>query len=1033
MGSKKSRKSKTSKESSENSSDTSTELPIRPILLHPGSSSSIQTISKIYDQKAEKLSPVPSRPIKISASAKLLPDKITGKNKSLQKSVLGTSSFTNDFIGNPSRPDFNKRSASADSVPTKSQSSILLPNFKTMDSIERSGSQTLKLPENLTSSKIYERRKNREKEEKQEENEIIEPDITDDILLDEHQNVDDVIKQKYNEKLNLMKKPKPAGFYSPDDEIDEGIDESDLDINSDLEHDSPRKQSPVSSPKQLPATVPQTHHIPVSRHKSHESKLSSSSTVSNEKKSIDGDSESKTKGFKGFLRRVTMVDELDDIPESLKRKNTVDNQDNEGFFSRLKMLGGSGLAPGATTSDNREKLDDEENQRIIADDGVEMQTLDPESFRDEAKKILQAHLKSKSNSNNTSTSSLDEHSDQTTLQDYVKSNDGFLAPNPDVYLRDDTERYDLRLDDGDSSFIPPPDKVRGGVLSSLLRLYQNPEESSRSRLTLVSTDTSPVGTPTHEKESFISSDHHISLANKLKKLGKKVKIDDSNLEEQQETIKKHRKNASFGDIGELLGHSRPDKFTNFSTTNLPSFEKNRPKTKKKVSGLKSKREHTRAKITVHIAETLQRQRFLFRLCKCLMLYGAPTHRLEEYLTMTARVLEIDAQFIYLPGCMIMAFGDATTRTSEVQLVRCVQGLDLYKLHRAHRIYKRVIHDLIGVEEACIAIDDLLSSKPLYSRWICVFLFAFSSAMITPLAFGGGWIDIPIAFGISGCIGTMQYYITPKSNLYSNVFEVTSSIVVAFIGRAIGSINGTTICFSAIVQGSLSMILPGYIILCGALELQSRNLVSGAVRMFYAIIYSLFLGFGLTLGAALYGWIDSNATSETTCSNTVNSWYRFIFVPAFTLGLALINQAKWFQLPIMLIISGAGYVVSYFSSKYFADSTEFTASLASFVIGVMGNLYSRIWKGIAVSAMLPGIFLQVPGGVGAKSTLLSGIQTADLLTGNTTSTDSSSSDGTTSVSFGITMVQIVIGISVGLFASTIFVYPFGKKSTAVFTL
>lgn len=40
-------------------------------------------------------------------------------------------------------------------------------------------------------------------------------------------------------------------------------------------------------------------------------------------------------------------------------------------------------------------------------------------------------------------------------------------------------------------------------------------------------------------------------------------------------------------------------------------------------------------------------------------------------------------------------------------------------------------------------------------------------------------------------------------------------------------------------------------LCGSLELSSRNIVAGAVRLCYALMYSLFLGFGLAIGAEVY--------------------------------------------------------------------------------------------------------------------------------------------------------------------------------------
>lgn len=39
--------------------------------------------------------------------------------------------------------------------------------------------------------------------------------------------------------------------------------------------------------------------------------------------------------------------------------------------------------------------------------------------------------------------------------------------------------------------------------------------------------------------------------------------------------------------------------------------------------------------------------------------------------------------------------------------------------------------------------------------------------------------------------------------------------------------------------------------CGSLELASRNLVAGSVKLVYAIIYSLFLGFGLSIGSELF--------------------------------------------------------------------------------------------------------------------------------------------------------------------------------------
>lgn len=227
----------------------------------------------------------------------------------------------------------------------------------------------------------------------------------------------------------------------------------------------------------------------------------------------------------------------------------------------------------------------------------------------------------------------------------------------------------------------------------------------------------------------------------------------------------------------------------------------------------------------------------------------------------------------------------------------------------------MVHDVIGVEEATQRLDIIMRAKPKHNPWLLIGVYGLASATVAPFAFQARLIDLPIAFLLGSILGFLQLIVAPKSELYSNVFEISAAVLTSFLARAFGSIRGGNIfCFSALAQSSIALILPGYMVLCGSLELQSRSMVAGSVRMVYAIIYSLFLGFGITIGTALYSLFDSNATSATTCSNPLPPYYRWFFVPGFTLCLAVINQAKWKQTPVMLFIAFAGYVVNFFS-KY----------------------------------------------------------------------------------------------------------------------
>lgn len=476
---------------------------------------------------------------------------------------------------------------------------------------------------------------------------------------------------------------------------------------------------------------------------------------------------------------------------------------------------------------------------------------------------------------------------------------------------------------------------------------------------------------------------------------------------------------------------------NFSSASLPAAVEAMPPGKRPKKNKRKTRLEDEIRVTVHIAEIISRQRYIMQLCRALMRYGAPTHRLEEYMQMTARVLDISGQFLYLPGCMIMSFDDPATRTAEVKLVRMVQGVDLGRLADTHNVYKNVVHDLIGVEEASQELDEIMQRKPRYNKWLVVLLYGIASTAVGPFAFEARPIDMPIIFLLGSLVGFMQHVLAPRSVLYSNVFEVTAAILTSFLARALGSIevNGSRLfCFSALAQSSIALILPGFTVLCSSLELQSHQIIAGSIRMVYAIIYSLFLGYGITVGLTIYGLMDSNASSQTTCPNldVYGSVYvrKFPFVAIYSVFLALVNQAKWKQMPVMVFIATAGYIANYFSTLKFGSSSEVANTVGAFTVGVLGNLYSRLWHGHAATAILPGIFVLVPSGLASSGSLLSGLNYAnEVIAGNTSST--STSDTSVS-SLGYGMIQVAIGITVGLFMSALIIYPFGKKRTGLFS-
>lgn len=172
---------------------------------------------------------------------------------------------------------------------------------------------------------------------------------------------------------------------------------------------------------------------------------------------------------------------------------------------------------------------------------------------------------------------------------------------------------------------------------------------------------------------------------------------------------------------------------------------------------------------MHVAEILQRQEFILKLARALMMFGAPSHRLEAQLQATAKVLDINVSVINLPNVMLLSFGDPATHTSETKFLKQGPNLDLGKLLKAHMLYWHVTHDEMGVTEASASLDVLMTEKPLYRGWVTVLIGGFCSSFIAPVSFNGSFIDACICFPL-GCLLVFIQNLASKNELYSNVFE-----------------------------------------------------------------------------------------------------------------------------------------------------------------------------------------------------------------------------------------------------------------------
>ncbi|KIJ68213.1 hypothetical protein HYDPIDRAFT_82792, partial [Hydnomerulius pinastri MD-312] len=467
----------------------------------------------------------------------------------------------------------------------------------------------------------------------------------------------------------------------------------------------------------------------------------------------------------------------------------------------------------------------------------------------------------------------------------------------------------------------------------------------------------------------------------------------------------------------------------------------------------------------------KRRKFMLKLAKCLLSFGAPSHRIESQLSTASQILDARAAFVHIPNLIIVTFGDEDIASVETHFVKANGRIALTSLHGVHLIYRKVLHDKMTVEEGTKGLKDILHARPVYSLGLrCLFAFVCASA-ICAMAFGGSIIDMWIA-GFCACV--LQYLglnAASKSAMYANVYEITVAIIVSFVARALSTIPGNLFCYNAISSAGVVLILPGFTILISALELTSRNILCGSVRMVYAIIYTLFLGFGLTIGSDLYLVVNPHArraleksaipnykmfhgsfqarNGSSTLSHSVFGfakapsldrnymlrgchrdpewpWWRqpvpwwtlFVLAPVYSICSSLSNLQKlWsWQLVVMVVFACLAFVANRLGNIFLPDDGDLVSAGGALVIGLLGNVYSRVVRGTAFTSMVTGVLFLVPSGIAQGGGLIDTDQ-------NTTQQYSSG------FSLAIRMIRVAIGITVGLFVSQIFVYALGRRKNA----
>ncbi|KAJ3370361.1 hypothetical protein GGF31_004191 [Allomyces arbusculus] len=440
-----------------------------------------------------------------------------------------------------------------------------------------------------------------------------------------------------------------------------------------------------------------------------------------------------------------------------------------------------------------------------------------------------------------------------------------------------------------------------------------------------------------------------------------------------------------------------------------------------------------------------RRHFLVTLAESLIRFGSPNYRLEYLLKLASETLHVTTSTFALPNMLLIGYESPIDYRTETVFLTVPAGYELWKLYQTNLLCKDLAAKKITIETAIETLEELIDAPSTWSAFAYCIATAGCSMFVAPLAFNGSMVDASVA-GLLGVLVGVLDLLSSRFPTFSNIYDIIVSLLVSFLAagfkllieyplssanKSVASLkpassSSSGLCYMGVTLSTLFIILPGLSISMSLVELNSKHVISGTVRLANGLVKTLTQAFGIVLGsriavaAAEHWWPESSATvfqdslfmacsPSQSFASQYGEWLLLPSVVMFAIcqGIQLRASPKQFGITTLAVL------VAYWSSyvlKFVDIGPEATSALAAFCVGIACNIYSRISHNPGTAPLLAGVLLLVPGGLGVRSSL--------SLIAAFGSSNAATSPVASSGGLILQMILISLSIALGVLASRI---------------
>nr|WP_233585833.1 threonine/serine exporter family protein [Corallococcus sp. CA054B] len=385
--------------------------------------------------------------------------------------------------------------------------------------------------------------------------------------------------------------------------------------------------------------------------------------------------------------------------------------------------------------------------------------------------------------------------------------------------------------------------------------------------------------------------------------------------------------------------------------------------------------------------------FVLRLGHALHRHGTPAHRLEGLMKRVSERLGLEARFFSTPTSIFASFGPPEDlRTS---LIRVEPGdMDLERLILLDMLADDVIHGRLTPAEGARRVEDILAQPARYGpalQLLCWMLAGAAAALL----FGGGWKEMGVAGVSSLAIGVLDL-LTRKQPTTAHVLEPVAAVLsAAFAGLAahfFGPLHGEVATLAGLI-----VLLPGLTLTIAVNEVATRNLISGTSRLTHAALIFLQLGFGAALGSRVATLLPPVPMPTPTLPTVLPPGVAIVALVVAGFAIAVLFRARPRDWGWIALAGAAAFMGARLGALLLGP--QLGAFAGALLLGIGSNALARLRNRPAVTTVVPGLMLLVPGSVGFRS--LASLLERDVVAG---------------VDTAFSMLMVAVALAAGLLSA-----------------